>query len=257
MHYFYRHLDRLFIFHWLSFVTERSGLWDNAVKALKSITTLSHVSNTYVLAGWHFFELFLLWPAIRNVKLHMVHSLIWWWACATLDTEAEWGTIMKHHVIKVVPDKLSRVWWASVSLWISRAPQLISHQGGAQGARSLKPSITTLEGRQSPAYFHVSSTPTPNLRLSNQGAQMTREVLDGSKGGWRVQSTVRKKDKRNERARNFWFCKRFFSSHLISLKNHEWIGNTKGADWMRLNCFPTSRLIRSWWLGLQIEMQVL
>lgn len=148
----------------------------------------------------------------------MVHSLIWWWACTTLDTEAEWGTIMKHHVIKMVPDKLSRVWWASVSLWISRAPQLISHQGGAQGARSLKPSITTLEGRQSPAYFHVSSTPTPNLRLSNQGAQMTREVLDGSKGGWRVQSTVRKKDKRNERPRNFWFCKRFFSSHLISLK---------------------------------------
>lgn len=147
---------------------------------------------------------------------------------------------MKHCAIKGVPDRLSGVWWASVSLRSSRAPQLINHQGGALGVRSLKPSITTLGGRQSPAHFHALLFPHPSshLRLSNQGAHMTREALDGGKGGWWVQS--KKRQKKRKRKKKLSVTQEVYSSHLISKENHKWIGNMRGTDWMRLSCFPTS-----------------
>ncbi len=116
---------------------------------------------------WHVPVIWKHFKCVHSEKQQEKSSIVWrilwhkWWNGSTPDTKAEWGTIMKHRAIKGVPDRLSKVWWASVSLWSSRAPQLINHQGGAWGARSLKPSITMLGGRQSPAHFHVLLFPPP------------------------------------------------------------------------------------------------
>lgn len=145
---------------------------------------------------------------------------------------------MKHCAIKGVPDRLSGVWWASVSLRSSRAPQLINHQGGAWGVRSLNHHA----GRKaitSPFPCAVISTPSSHLWLSNQRAHLNREALDGVKGGLWVQSNKvwKKREKKKEK---LLVLHAVYSSHLIYFKNHEWIGNMRGKDWMRLNCFSTS-----------------
>lgn len=55
----------------------------------------------------------------------------------------------------------------------------------------------------SPFPCAVISTRSPHLRISNQGAQMTGEAVDGGKGGWWVQSNGvwRGKRRQNEKDR--------------------------------------------------------
>lgn len=147
---------------------------------------------------WH-----LLSMCVHSEKQQEKSGIAWHVDEVAPDTKAERGTIMKHHAIKGVPDRL-RVWWASVSLRSYRAPQLINHQGGAWGARSLKPSITRLGGRQSPTHFHVLLFP-PRAPVFDSQIKVHRwpgEALDGGKGGGWVQSkwSVRKRKEKNARS---------------------------------------------------------
>ena len=128
------------------------------------------------------------------------------------DTKAERGTIMKHRAIKGVPDRLSWVWWASVSLRSSRAPQLINHQGGAWGARSLKPSITRLGGRQSPTHFHVLLFP-PRAPVFDSQIKVQRwpgnHWMEAKVAGGCNQNEVWGKEKERKECKKFWYCKAF------------------------------------------------
>ena len=151
-----------------------------------------------------------------KVDHHVAHSVAWGWDGSTQDTSAEWGTIMKHCAIKWVSDRLSGFWWASVSLQSSGALQLISHRGGRGRRGEIAQTLHHHARRKAitrPFPCAIIPTSTPNLQLWNQGLQKTREALDGSKGGWWVQSNkvVLKKSGKKKWEKKFWFCKWFIS----------------------------------------------
>lgn len=108
--------------------------------------------------------MFTFYKATGKVKHLMAHSLSQRWVGSTPATKTEWGTIMKHCAIKGVPERMSGVWWASVSLQSSRAPQLISHQRGGGGYDHSSPSSPCWEnGNHQPnsmcCYFHFYPPP--------------------------------------------------------------------------------------------------
>lgn len=155
----------------------------------------------------------------------MTHHLTRRWGGSTPDTKTEWGTIMKHCAIKGVPDRLSGVWWASVSLQSSRAPQLINHQGGAWGVWSLKPFITMLREWQSPTQFHVLLFPPPAPTFDSQ---ISVHSLLGKH--W-MESMVytecnQIKCEKKKIKKKLLVLHEVYSSRLISFKNHELIGKT-------------------------------
>lgn len=138
-----------------------------------------------------------------KVKHCRVHCLTRRWDSSTLDTRARWGTIMKHHAIKGVPDRLNRVWWASVSLQSSRTPQLINHQGGAWGARSLKPLHHHIEREAItspfPCTVYPAQPPPPTLKsrcTDDQGSIEWKQRLMLGAIKWSVEREKKEKQEK-------------------------------------------------------------
>lgn len=182
------------------------------------------------------------WKAARKVEW----CILLHWDGSALDTKAEWGTIIKHRAIKGVPDRLSKVWWAKCV-----TPELqgsTANQPPRRGSRGvITQALHHRAGRKAiTSPFPCAVIPIPYLQLWNQGAQMTREALDGGKDDWWVQSNEEKKKKelKEKERRKLSDLQGVYSTYLKSLNNQmDWEHEGEHSEWRSIAFQPAAHKI--------------